>query len=114
MRSKETEADYRYFREPDLLPLVVDEEWNSPSWAGCRSCRWRAGSRFMQAYSCRNMTPRSSPASGPLGVLEAAVAAYGGDPKRVSNWVMNDVLRMMNDQGLTAGELRLTPANLPG
>jgi aspartyl-tRNA(Asn)/glutamyl-tRNA(Gln) amidotransferase subunit B len=42
--------------------------------------------------------------------FEAAVAAYGGDPKRASNWLMNDVLSMLNERGLTAGELALTPA----
>ena len=41
--------------------------------------------------------------------FEAAVKAYGGDPKRVSTYLMNDVLRMLNESGQTAGELRLTP-----
>jgi len=43
---------------------------------------------------------------------EAAVAAYGGDAKVVSNWMMNDVLRMMHDSGKTAGELQLSPQHL--
>ena len=42
--------------------------------------------------------------------FEAAVAAYGGDAKRASNWLMNDVLSMLNERGLTAGDLALTPA----
>jgi len=40
---------------------------------------------------------------------EAAVSAYGGDPKRVSNWLMNDILAMLNEGGLSAAELKLTP-----
>jgi len=40
------------------------------------------------------------------------VRAYGGDAKRVSNWLMNDVLRMINDLGVTASELKLRPAYL--
>jgi aspartyl-tRNA(Asn)/glutamyl-tRNA(Gln) amidotransferase subunit B len=44
--------------------------------------------------------------------FEAAVRAYGGDPKVVSNWVMNEVLRMLNDLGIDAGELTLTPEHL--
>ena len=44
--------------------------------------------------------------------FEAAVAAYIGDPKRVSNWLMNDVLRMLNDSGIPADKLHLTPAYL--
>jgi aspartyl-tRNA(Asn)/glutamyl-tRNA(Gln) amidotransferase subunit B len=41
--------------------------------------------------------------------FEKAVKAYGGDTKRVSNWMMNDVLRMLNDLGLSASKLNLTP-----
>ncbi len=44
--------------------------------------------------------------------FEAAVNAYGGDPKRVSNWLMNDVLRMLNERGTAASELKLTPGYL--
>ncbi|MCC6956982.1 MAG: hypothetical protein IT316_09340, partial [Anaerolineales bacterium] len=44
--------------------------------------------------------------------FEAASGAYGGDPKRLSNWMINDVMRLINERGLAAGELRLTPENL--
>jgi aspartyl-tRNA(Asn)/glutamyl-tRNA(Gln) amidotransferase subunit B len=40
---------------------------------------------------------------------ENTVKSYGGDPKKVSNWLMNDVLRMINDQGLNPQEMQLTP-----
>jgi aspartyl-tRNA(Asn)/glutamyl-tRNA(Gln) amidotransferase subunit B len=41
--------------------------------------------------------------------FESTVDAYKGDPKRVSNWLMNDVLRMINESGIPAGNLQLTP-----
>ena len=44
--------------------------------------------------------------------FESAVKAYNGDPKKVSNWMMNDILRTINDRGITAAELKLTPAYL--
>ena len=44
--------------------------------------------------------------------FEAAVLAYGGDPKKISNWLMNDVLRMLNESGSSADQLKLTPVNL--
>jgi aspartyl-tRNA(Asn)/glutamyl-tRNA(Gln) amidotransferase subunit B len=44
--------------------------------------------------------------------FEQAVQAYGGDPKRVSNWVMNDVLRLINDRNVPAEKLRITPEYL--
>ncbi len=43
---------------------------------------------------------------------EAAVAAYGGEPKSVSNWLMNDVLRMLRESGLRAAQLKILPAHL--
>jgi len=44
--------------------------------------------------------------------FESALAVYGGDAKRVSNWMMNDVLRMVNERGITAEALKVTPAYL--
>ena len=44
--------------------------------------------------------------------FEAAVTAWGGEPKVVSNWLMNDVLRLLRERGVLAGELRLTPGHL--
>lgn len=44
--------------------------------------------------------------------FEAAVKAYGGDAKRISNWLMNDVLRMVNEKGISANELKLSPVYL--
>ena len=44
--------------------------------------------------------------------FETTVQAYKGDPKRVSNWIMNDVLRMVNEAGIPAFDLKLTPAFL--
>jgi len=46
--------------------------------------------------------------------FEHTVDAYGADPKRVSNWVMNEVLRMINERGISPGQLRLTPEYLAG
>ena len=113
MRSKETEADYRYFREPDLLPLVVEDEWKQSILARLPELPLARRSRFMQEYSLPEYDAEILTAERALSdYFEAAVKAYGGDPKRVSNWLMNDVLRMMNDQGLSAGQLKLTPATL--
>ncbi len=113
MRTKETEADYRYFRDPDLLPLVVDEEWKQAILAGLPELPLARRSRFMQEYSLPEYDAEILTGERALSdYFEAAAKAYGGDPKRVSNWVMNDVLRLMNEQGLGAGQLKLTPRHL--
>ncbi len=113
MRSKETEADYRYFREPDLLPIRLDEAWLSSILARLPELPLERRQRFGEQYGLPEYDADILTGERSLSdYFEAAVRAYGGDPKRVSNWLMNDVLRMINEQGLTAGELRLTPQHL--
>ena len=113
MRSKETEADYRYFREPDLLPLILDEDWladligSLPELPLDRMARFR-NDYGLPEYDANILTSERSLSD----YYETAVRAYGGDPKTVSNWMMNDVLRMLNDLGLTAADLRVTPEDL--
>lgn len=113
MRSKETEADYRYFREPDLLPVRIDERWRAEIMAKMIELPLERRSRFMEQYGLPAYDADILTAEFSLSeYYEAAVAAYAGDPKRVSNWLINDVLRMINERGLLARDLRLTPIYL--
>jgi len=113
MRSKETEADYRYFREPDLLVLPVTDEWKERVLAGLPELPLERRARFMQAYGLPEYDADILTGERNLSdYFEAAVQAYGGDPKRVSNWLMNDLLRMLNDTGRTADQLKVTPQYL--
>jgi aspartyl-tRNA(Asn)/glutamyl-tRNA(Gln) amidotransferase subunit B len=113
MRSKETEADYRYFREPDLLPLELSESWRDDVLASLPELPLARRARFMEEYGLPEYDADILTGDKPLSeYYEAAVKAYGGDPKAVSNWIMNEVLRMRNDLGVEADELTLTPAHL--
>jgi aspartyl-tRNA(Asn)/glutamyl-tRNA(Gln) amidotransferase subunit B len=113
MRSKETEADYRYFREPDLLPIRLSQEWRSSILKNLPELPLERRARFqteygLPAYDAEILTEERSLSD----YFEVAIAAFGGDPKVVSNWMMNDVLRMIRERGVTAGDLRLRPAFL--
>jgi aspartyl-tRNA(Asn)/glutamyl-tRNA(Gln) amidotransferase subunit B len=113
MRTKETEADYRYFREPDLLPIRLDDVWRDRILAALPELPLERRARFVESYGlpvydAEILTEERSLAD----YFEAAVAAYGGEAKTVSNWLMNDVLRMLRERGVTAGELRLRPQDL--
>lgn len=113
MRSKETEADYRYFREPDLLPVVLDEAWRANVQASLPELPLARRARFTQQYGLPEYDADILSGERALSdYYEAAVSAYGGDPKRVSNWLMNDILAMLNESGLSAAELQLTPQYL--
>jgi len=113
MRSKETENDYRYFREPDLLPVRIDEAWKQEILAQLPELPLERRARFMQEYGLPEYDADILTGERSLSdYFESAVKAYGNDPKRVSNWLMNDVLRMINESGVQAGDLKLTPAYL--
>jgi aspartyl-tRNA(Asn)/glutamyl-tRNA(Gln) amidotransferase subunit B len=113
MRSKETEADYRYFREPDLLPVRLDDAWRKEILARLPELPLERKRRFIEQYGLPEYDADILTAERNLSdYFEAAIQAYGGDAKRISNWLMNDVLRMLNDLGQTADRLKLTPAYL--
>ncbi|MBP7228623.1 MAG: Asp-tRNA(Asn)/Glu-tRNA(Gln) amidotransferase GatCAB subunit B, partial [Longilinea sp.] len=113
MRSKETEADYRYFREPDLLPIRLTEEWKAEILSALPELPLERRQRFMDAYELPEYDAEILTSERRLSdYFEQAVLAYRGDPKRVSNWLMNEILRMLNERGLTADALRLTPTYL--
>lgn len=113
MRSKETEADYRYFREPDLLPIRMDDAWKASILANFPELPMERRARFMDNYGLPEYDAEILTGERSLSdYYEAAVKAYGGDPKRVSNWLMNDVLRMINERNTSAGVLKLTPQYL--
>jgi aspartyl-tRNA(Asn)/glutamyl-tRNA(Gln) amidotransferase subunit B len=113
MRSKETEADYRYFREPDLLPIRLSEEWKAEILADFPELPLARRARFVEQYNLPEYDADILTSERKLSdYYENTVQAYGGDPKKVSNWLMNDVLRMINDQGLNPEEMKLTPGAL--
>ena len=113
MRSKETEADYRYFREPDLLPVKIDDESRERIISSLPELPLARRARFCDQYELPEYDADLLTGDRELSeYFEQAVESYGADAKRVSNWVMNDVLRMINERGITPSQLRLKPGNL--
>ncbi|MEA2008253.1 MAG: Asp-tRNA(Asn)/Glu-tRNA(Gln) amidotransferase subunit GatB [Chloroflexota bacterium] len=113
MRSKETEADYRYFREPDLLPVRLDEEEKKAILAQLPELPKKRQTRFEEEYQLPPYNAEILTSERALSdYFEATVKAYHGEAKQVSNWIMNDVLNILNERGLSATELQLTPERL--
>lgn len=113
MRAKETEADYRYFREPDLLPIHLDSAWLDGILARLPELPLERRARFMAEYGLPTYDAEILSEERSLAdFFESAVEAYAGEPKGISNWVMNDVLRLIRERGVTAGGLRLKPGDL--
>ncbi|MEA1978334.1 MAG: Asp-tRNA(Asn)/Glu-tRNA(Gln) amidotransferase subunit GatB, partial [Chloroflexota bacterium] len=110
MRVKETEADYRYFREPDLLPIELDETWRDEILSALPELPLERRARIAKQYDipiydAEILTEERSLAD----YFEKAVEIYDGEPKTVSNWLMNDVLRIIRSKGVKAGGLQLQP-----
>jgi len=110
MRSKETEADYRYFREPDLLPVVLTPEEIAQIQAGLPELPLARRERFEKDYQLSGYDAEILTSERSLSdYYEDAVKAYAGEAKAIANWMMNDLSRMLNDLGKTADELILRP-----
>lgn len=113
MRSKETEADYRYFREPDLLPLELDQGEIDLILETLPELPLTRRTRFVKSYQLPEYDANILTTERSLSdFFEQTIESYSGDPKIVSNWMMNDMLRMLNEAGMTAADLRITPLHL--
>jgi aspartyl-tRNA(Asn)/glutamyl-tRNA(Gln) amidotransferase subunit B len=114
MRSKETEADYRYFREPDLLSTRVGDEWKAEILTRLPELPLDRRARFIEqyqlpAYDATVLTDERSLSD----YFEEAVRLTAiSQPKIIANWMMNDILRLLNDQSLTAAEFAFRPTHL--
>ncbi len=113
MRSKETEADYRYFREPDLLSVRVDAAWRDEILARLPELPLARYARFiaqyqLPVYDATILTEERSLSD----YFEEAVRLFGGEPKIIANWVQNEVLRLLKENNLPARALAFSPAQL--
>ena len=115
MRSKEEAQDYRYFPEPDLVPLVVDEAWLEEVRSTLPELPDAKRARFESVYGLPAYDAGVLTATRALAdYYEAAVEAFAGDPKMVSNWVMSELLGLLNRDGREITESPVDPGGLAG
>jgi aspartyl-tRNA(Asn)/glutamyl-tRNA(Gln) amidotransferase subunit B len=114
MRSKEEAHDYRYFPDPDLVPLHVDADWIERVRQDLPELPEVRYQRFVTAYGLPEYDADVLTASRELAdYFEVALSLFN-QPKVVSNWVMGDVIRELNRGHLTPSQLPVTPAHLAG
>jgi len=114
MRSKEEAHDYRYFPDPDLVPIIADGEWIEEIRASLPELpdakRERFVSRFgLPEYDADLLTTEKQVAEW----FEEAVKA-GGQPKAVANWMMGDLMRLLNSENRDIGACPVRPSSLAG
>lgn len=111
-RGKEEAEDYRYFAEPDLPPLKIEDEWVArvrdalPELPGVKI------RRYVEQFALSDYDAAVLAEERPVAEwFEEAVAA-GGDPKAVANWLVNNLFALMNESGQSVSEIRVTPVGL--
>jgi len=116
MRSKEDAHDYRYFPDPDLLPLVIDSDWIArvkgelPELPAALSARFQ-GEYGLSAYDATTLTASREVAEYYQAVVAAAGAA---NAKACANWVMGELAARLNKAELDIGASPVSAAQLAG
>jgi len=109
MRSKELAHDYRYFPEPDLVPVEITGELLDELRAELPELPLARRRRFVSEYGLPEYDAGVLTAQSELADYYEAVVSAGAEAKQVSNWVMGEILRELNDRGVTIGELAVPP-----
>jgi aspartyl-tRNA(Asn)/glutamyl-tRNA(Gln) amidotransferase subunit B len=111
MRSKEQAHDYRYFPEPDLLPLVVDEKWQAAIRAGLPELPEARRERMIKEYGITAGDAHTLTLTRALADQFESAARTAKNPKRVANLVQSELLGRLKAQGL---ELEQSPISMAG
>jgi aspartyl-tRNA(Asn)/glutamyl-tRNA(Gln) amidotransferase subunit B len=112
MRTKEFAHDYRYFPEPDLMPLIVSEEWEERVRAGLPELPEARRERFRTQYGLREYDAGVLTVSRPLADYYEEVAGVCGDPRAAANWVQGDLLGALNAAGKDISESTVSAQHL--
>ncbi len=115
MRSKEEANDYRYFPDPDLLPVAIDETLIESVQASLPELPDAKAERFRKEYELSDYDAGVLTASREMAdYYEAVVQRLGGQPKLAANWVMGELSGALNRDGLEIGSSRVDAARLAG
>jgi aspartyl-tRNA(Asn)/glutamyl-tRNA(Gln) amidotransferase subunit B len=100
MRGKEEAHDYRYFPDPDLVPLIIDDAWITRVRQELPELPDPKRQRFIDQYDLPAYDAGVLTASRELGDYFEETVAQGGQPKPASNWIMGNLLGLLNAEGL--------------
>lgn len=112
MRSKEDAQDYRYFPEPDLVPVVIDDAWIERVKAAQPEFRDAKKARYVAEFELPEYDADILTSSKKLADIFEETTAICKKPKKVSNWLMVETMRLMKEKEMEADELSFSPENL--
>ena len=112
MRTKEEEADYRYFPEPDIPPVPISREWLEAIRQDLPELPWEKEKRY-QALGIKAQDAEVLAYTPSLArFLDQALSLGQASPQALANWLLADVAGLLNERGLSLEETRLTPEGL--
>lgn len=114
MRVKEGSDDYRYFPEPDLPDLYIDEDWKARIRAEIPELPDARQKRYMEEWGLPEYDAKVLTVTKEMADFFEGTVANGAEPKLASNWVMGDVSAYLNAEQKELAEVKLTPENLAG
>ena len=110
MRSKEDAQDYRYFPEPDLVPIIISDEWIEE--IRSRQPELRTLERYKAEYDIPQYDAEIITSHKKLADIFEATVALGKKPKEVSNWLMVETMRLLKEHDMEPSDLTFAPENL--
>jgi len=112
LRTKEEEQDYRYFPEPDLVPIVITEDFIKEIEAKMPELPEARIKRFVEAYGLPSYDAGVLVGSKALADFFEECVKLHNKPKEISNWMMSDLLRYLYENNLEIHESKITPKHL--
>ena len=111
MRSKEEAHDYRYFPEPDLTPIIIPQEKVDELEKSLPEMPIEKRARFVSEYGLSEKDASIIISSKTLAKFYEEVVGLGGNPKTVSNYILGDLLRMLNANNMEPEDIKISPKN---
>ena len=112
MRSKEDAQDYRYFPDPDLVPVSISDEFLEEIRARQPEFRTEKIKRYREEYDIPDYDIEIITNSKHMADIFEATVALGSQPKKVSNWLMVETLRLLKEKELDPEDIRFSPEHL--
>ncbi len=112
MRSKEDAQDYRYFPDPDLVPVVISDEWIERIRAAQPELRTEKLIRYREEFDIPDYDAGILTSSKKMADMFETAAAICGKPKKVSNWLMGETLRLLKENNQEPEDMRFSPEHL--
>ncbi len=112
MRSKEDAQDYRYFPDPDLVPVSISDEFLEEILARQPEFRTEKIKRYKNEFDIPDYDIEIITGSKHMADLFEETVALGVQPKKVSNWLMGETLRLLKENELDPEDIRFSPENL--